>query len=50
MALNGDRTMLIFSLKNMCKWSDRVEHEYNGEPVKINLSYDPSGKHGKRAS
>jgi hypothetical protein len=42
MALQGDRAMLIFCLKNLCKWSDRVEHQHHGDAIKINLGYDPN--------
>jgi hypothetical protein len=39
-AENGDNTMLIFCLKNLCGWADRQEIEHKGEdinPVNIYL-------------
>lgn len=36
-ALNGDNTMLIFCLKNICDWSDKAEN--STEPVEIKLNY-----------
>lgn len=40
MAMSGNATMLIFSLKNLAGWSDKQEHELS-ENVKeiINLAY-----------
>lgn len=41
MALSGDRTMLIFTLKNMVGWSDKVEetHRLENSCPEIKLSY-----------
>jgi len=30
MALSGNATMMIFSLKNLCGWADKIEHQPNG--------------------
>jgi hypothetical protein len=36
-AENGDNTMLVFSLKNMCGWSEKVEEKQTSE---INITID----------
>lgn len=41
MALGGDRTMLIFCLKNLCNWTDNVQQNLVGDDLKITLNYDP---------
>lgn len=37
MALAGDRTMMIFSLKNICKWSDNTENTIDISKIQINV-------------
>jgi len=37
MALTGDRTMLIFCLKNIAGWSDRNEIEQNVKEIAIKI-------------
>lgn len=42
-AENGDNTMLIFCLKNLCGWKDRYEQENtNTDPIQINIVKDVS--------
>lgn len=41
MAKAGDKTMLIFCLKNQCGWKDKIEHSTE-EDVPFRLAYDPS--------
>jgi hypothetical protein len=43
MALNGNVSMLIFCLKNLCGWSDNVQPVPEPEEAKnrIRLAYDP---------
>lgn len=41
MALDGDRTMLIFSLKNLAKWADKQETTIsNGGDKPFLMAYD----------
>jgi len=37
MALGGDRTMLIFALKNMAHWADKVEESIDVKAIAINI-------------
>lgn len=38
-AFDGDNTCLIFSLKNLGKWTDRVEHGFGKDQQSIILKY-----------
>lgn len=38
-ALDGDNTMLIFCLKNLCGWADKVEHGFDKDKRTILLKY-----------
>ena len=38
MAMSGNTTMMIFCLKNLCGWNDKVEQQ-NQEPHVIRLAY-----------
>ena len=40
-ALGNNNTMLIFALKNLCGWQDKIEHVGN-ENKPIHLKYDPT--------
>lgn len=40
MAMAGNATMMIFCLKNYCKWTDKVEEEIKNEPRVIKLAYN----------
>lgn len=42
MALSGNATMLIFSLKNLCKWQDKLETEVinSGNTITVTYSKD----------
>ena len=39
MATNGNTTMMIFCLKNLCKWADRNEDEIKNEKDALSLAY-----------
>lgn len=38
-ALEGDNTCLIFSLKNLTNWCDKIEHGFNEDKKQILLKY-----------
>jgi len=39
-ALKGDNVCLIFSLKNICKWSDKVETIFGEDSAPLVLNYN----------
>ena len=39
-AFDGDNTMLIFCLKNLCGWADKVEHGFDKDQKAIVLKYN----------
>ena len=39
-ATSGNTTMLIFCLKNLCKWADRNDVEIDSSNIKINIDKD----------
>ena len=48
-AANGDNTCLIFSLKNLARWSDRVEHGFDEDKGAVVLKYSLANEKSKRA-
>lgn len=40
LAMNGDRTLMIFSLKNYCGWSDNPAEQLEDKSKVIQLSYN----------
>jgi hypothetical protein len=39
-AFDGDNTMIIFALKNLCGWTDRTEHSFDKDKRTILLKYN----------
>lgn len=39
MAIAGDRTMLIFCLKNLAGWTDKTEQQIDLHEIKLKLAY-----------
>jgi len=37
LALKGDRTLMIFALKNMAMWSDKIEQRVDSTNIQINI-------------
>lgn len=44
MANRGNATMLIFCLKNICKWVDKVENDIKNSDGSFNLAYNLANK------
>ncbi len=44
MAFKGNTTMMIFALKNLAAWSDKIESTVEGSGLEIKMSYDPESK------
>lgn len=44
MAMSGDRTLLIFCLKNIVGWQDKIEETIKHEGFEIKLSYKAEEK------
>lgn len=40
MALSGNTVMMIFALKNLAEWSDKVENKITASEIKIEISQD----------
>ena len=38
-ALSGNTTMLIFCLKNLCGWADKIDQQTNLNGIEIKLAY-----------
>ncbi len=38
-AENGDNIMLIFCLKNLCGWADKIDQQTNLNAIEIKLAY-----------
>ena len=43
MALAGNTTMMIFALKNLANWSDKLENTITSKDLKIEISKEESG-------
>lgn len=40
MALEGDRTLMIFALKNLAMWADKIETENTNKEISIEITKD----------
>jgi len=44
MAFKGNTTLMIFALKNLAGWSDKIENTVDTKENLINMAYDPKSK------